>query len=62
MFSASKENFLRLKKMILVGGKDDGVITPWQSRYTEDSHISYMYAHFAAIFLSLVMTHLQWFQ
>jgi len=31
--SASKENFLRLKKMILIGGKDDGVITPWQSRY-----------------------------
>ena len=31
--SASKENFLRLKNMVLVGGKDDGVITPWQSRY-----------------------------
>lgn len=39
---ASKENFLRLKKMILVGGKDDGVITPWQSRYTKDSHISHL--------------------
>ena len=31
--TASKENFLRLKNMVLVGGKDDGVITPWQSRY-----------------------------
>ena len=30
--SAYKENFLRLKKLVLVGGPDDGVITPWQSR------------------------------
>ncbi|XP_041370448.1 lysosomal thioesterase PPT2-like [Gigantopelta aegis] len=26
-----KENFLRLKTMVLVGGPDDGVIAPWQS-------------------------------
>lgn len=26
-----KKNFVRLKKLILVGGPDDGVITPWQS-------------------------------
>ncbi|XP_021344921.1 lysosomal thioesterase PPT2-A-like, partial [Mizuhopecten yessoensis] len=26
-----KSNFLRLKKMIMIGGPDDGVITPWQS-------------------------------
>ncbi|XP_064650388.1 lysosomal thioesterase PPT2-A-like isoform X2 [Lineus longissimus] len=26
-----KKNFLRLKKMVLIGGPDDGVITPWQS-------------------------------
>ncbi|CAH3153500.1 unnamed protein product [Pocillopora meandrina] len=26
-----KENFLRIKNLILVGGPDDGVITPWQS-------------------------------
>ncbi|XP_060600562.1 lysosomal thioesterase PPT2-like [Ruditapes philippinarum] len=27
-----KENFLRLKRLVMIGGKDDGVITPWQSR------------------------------
>ncbi|KAM4735836.1 lysosomal thioesterase PPT2-A-like [Anableps anableps] len=26
-----RENFLRIKKMVLIGGPDDGVITPWQS-------------------------------
>ncbi|XP_048777142.1 lysosomal thioesterase PPT2-A-like [Ostrea edulis] len=26
-----KQNFLRLKKMVLIGGPDDGVISPWQS-------------------------------
>ncbi|XP_005103861.1 lysosomal thioesterase PPT2-A isoform X2 [Aplysia californica] len=26
-----KENFLRLKNIVMVGGPDDGVITPWQS-------------------------------
>jgi len=26
-----KSNFLRLKNLVLVGGPDDGVITPWQS-------------------------------
>ena len=28
-----KTNFLRIKKLVLIGGPDDGVITPWQSRY-----------------------------
>ncbi|XP_035991399.1 lysosomal thioesterase PPT2 [Fundulus heteroclitus] len=28
-----RENFLRIKKMVLIGGPDDGVITPWQSSY-----------------------------
>ena len=32
-FLEFKNNFLRLKKLVLVGGPDDGVITPWQSRY-----------------------------
>ena len=27
-----KKNFLKIKKLVLVGGPDDGVITPWQSR------------------------------
>ncbi|KAK2909885.1 lysosomal thioesterase PPT2-like [Channa argus] len=26
-----RDNFLRLKKLVLIGGPDDGVITPWQS-------------------------------
>ncbi|GFS09127.1 lysosomal thioesterase PPT2 [Elysia marginata] len=28
-----RQNFLRLKNMVLVGGPDDGVITPWQSSH-----------------------------
>lgn len=28
-----RENFLRIKRLVLIGGPDDGVITPWQSRY-----------------------------
>ncbi|XP_023665646.1 lysosomal thioesterase PPT2 [Paramormyrops kingsleyae] len=30
-----KNNFLRIKKLILIGGPDDGVITPWQSSLFE---------------------------
>ena len=33
--STYKENFIRLGKLVLIGGPDDGVITPWQSRYEE---------------------------
>ncbi|RXN38534.1 lysosomal thioesterase PPT2-A-like protein [Labeo rohita] len=29
--TAWKQNFLRVKKLVLIGGADDGVITPWQS-------------------------------
>ncbi|KAF3839507.1 hypothetical protein F7725_018224, partial [Dissostichus mawsoni] len=32
-FSAWRENFLRIKKLVLIGGPDDGVITPWQSSH-----------------------------
>eukprot|EP00079_Xenopus_tropicalis_P037815 XP_017951586.1 PREDICTED: lysosomal thioesterase PPT2 isoform X2 [Xenopus tropicalis] len=28
-----KKNFLRLRKMVLIGGPDDGVITPWESSH-----------------------------
>ncbi|XP_026884336.2 lysosomal thioesterase PPT2 isoform X2 [Electrophorus electricus] len=28
-----KENFLRIKKLVLIGGPDDGVIMPWQSSH-----------------------------
>ncbi|XP_077432481.1 lysosomal thioesterase PPT2-A-like [Vanacampus margaritifer] len=28
-----RENFLRIKKLVLIGGPDDGVITPWQSSH-----------------------------
>ncbi|XP_041843901.1 lysosomal thioesterase PPT2-A-like isoform X2 [Melanotaenia boesemani] len=31
--SAWRENFLRIKKLVLIGGPDDGVITPWQSSH-----------------------------
>ncbi|KAM3615141.1 uncharacterized protein V6R79_024021 [Siganus canaliculatus] len=30
---AWKKNFLRIKKLVLIGGPDDGVITPWQSSH-----------------------------
>lgn len=28
-----KRNFLRISQMVLIGGPDDGLICPWQSRY-----------------------------
>ncbi|XP_072317707.1 lysosomal thioesterase PPT2-A-like [Eucyclogobius newberryi] len=28
-----RQNFLRIKKLVLIGGPDDGVITPWQSSH-----------------------------
>lgn len=28
-----RRNFLRVKKLVLIGGPDDGVITPWQSSH-----------------------------
>jgi palmitoyl-protein thioesterase len=28
-----KKNFLRIQRAVFIGGPDDGVITPWQSRY-----------------------------
>ncbi|TWW80014.1 Lysosomal thioesterase PPT2 [Takifugu flavidus] len=28
-----RENFLRIKRLVLIGGPDDGVITPWQSSH-----------------------------
>ncbi|XP_026880276.2 lysosomal thioesterase PPT2 [Electrophorus electricus] len=28
-----RESFLRIKKLVLIGGPDDGVITPWQSSF-----------------------------
>ena len=30
--SSHKSNFAKLEKLVLIGGPDDGVITPWQSR------------------------------
>lgn len=32
-----RNNFMKLKQLVLIGGPDDGVITPWQS-----SHFSYL--------------------
>ncbi|XP_054637742.1 lysosomal thioesterase PPT2-A-like [Dunckerocampus dactyliophorus] len=38
-----RDNFLRIKKLVLIGGPDDGVITPWQSShfgfYDREEHI-----------------------
>lgn len=31
--SSSKSNFRSLKKLVLIGGPDDGVISPWQSAH-----------------------------
>uniref|UniRef100_A0A3P9MAZ9 palmitoyl-CoA hydrolase n=1 Tax=Oryzias latipes TaxID=8090 RepID=A0A3P9MAZ9_ORYLA len=31
--AAWKKNFLRIKKLVLIGGPDDNVITPWQSSF-----------------------------
>nr|XP_046256007.1 lysosomal thioesterase PPT2-like isoform X1 [Scatophagus argus] len=30
---AWRGNFLRIKKLVLIGGPDDGVVTPWQSSH-----------------------------
>ncbi len=30
--SSHKTNFERIEQLVLIGGPDDGVITPWQSR------------------------------
>lgn len=38
-FSEWKKNFLKIKKLVLIGGPDDGVITPWQSRWVR-LHVS----------------------
>ena len=27
-----RSNFLKIQQLVLIGGEDDGVITPWQSR------------------------------
>lgn len=35
---AWKNNFLRIKKLVLIGGRDDGLITPWQSRSLDFYH------------------------
>uniref|UniRef100_A0A6I8QZJ3 palmitoyl-CoA hydrolase n=1 Tax=Xenopus tropicalis TaxID=8364 RepID=A0A6I8QZJ3_XENTR len=36
-----KKNFLRLRKMVLIGGPDDGVITPWESRCTKMTRLDF---------------------
>ena len=27
-----RENFMKIETLVMIGGPDDGVITPWQSR------------------------------
>ena len=31
--AAFKNNFIRVQQLVLIGGPNDGVITPWESRY-----------------------------
>lgn len=38
--SSFRNGLLKLNKLILIGGPDDGVITPWQS-----SHFGYLNSH-----------------
>ena len=39
-----KKNFLKIKQLVLIGGPDDGVITPWQSRYNSLTVAHYVIA------------------
>jgi palmitoyl-protein thioesterase len=49
-----KNNFKRLHKLILIGGPDDGVISPWESRYYK--YLFGLYLAFAMIELSNAKT------
>ena len=40
MFAEYKTNFLKIKRLVLIGGPDDGVITPWESRSVLSPHLS----------------------
>lgn len=40
-----KKNFLKIKKLVLIGGPDDGVITPWQSRWVRPLVFSLLIRH-----------------
>lgn len=33
-----RDSFLRIQKLVLIGGQDDGVITPWESRSLQIFH------------------------
>ncbi len=30
--SSYRDNFMKIEHLVMIGGPDDGVITPWQSR------------------------------
>lgn len=49
--SAWRDSFLRIETLVLIGGPDDGVITPWESR---SLHQCYHYFQWAFIFIFLV--------
>lgn len=38
-----KKNFLKIKTLVLIGGPDDGVITPWQSRWVHPLSFDLIY-------------------
>lgn len=45
-----KTNFIKLEALVMIGGPDDGVITPWQSRSANN------YYKFCAIIIVMAMT------
>uniref|UniRef100_A0A3B3DT26 palmitoyl-CoA hydrolase n=1 Tax=Oryzias melastigma TaxID=30732 RepID=A0A3B3DT26_ORYME len=52
-----KKNFLRIKKLVLIGGPGDDVITPWQSRYPfqQASFLSQYFLHYLKALVPLVL-------
>lgn len=47
-------NLLRVGKMILIGGPNDGVITPWESRYYLDLYISFEKIHMIRFLFAVI--------
>ncbi|XP_006007242.1 lysosomal thioesterase PPT2-A isoform X2 [Latimeria chalumnae] len=49
-----RKNFLRLRNLVLIGGRDDGVITPWQS-----SHFGFYNANETVVEMKKQMVYLR---
>lgn len=48
-------NLLRVGKMILIGGPNDGVITPWESRYDIDLYIYFEVNHMIRFLFAVIL-------